>query len=517
MNTHAAAHPKQTSTLAFQPAPGFLLQRKCACGGSAGAASECEECARRKDTLQRKAANDRTVDEIPPIVHEVLRSSGQPLDAATRAFMEPRFGHDFGNVRVHTDAIAGRSARAVNALAYTAGRHVVVDPNYYAPSSRDGRRLLAHELTHVVQQENLRPELSARAVGSRNESHEIEADSVAARVVDAGLPTGTVSANGSVTLARYAPPPIPITPEQINIMRALFSEIGALTRSGVLLAEETAAISTAVAEAEAAIVVATEAAAAGTTALAVGESALGGAAALAVDDVTGIGVADDVAIPFVLIAAAVAFGVGYAVGRSAGEIAAAWDAATRAVGAAVGAMRDALARARPGPRVKTEPRAEPKVKPETKPDPKTAPRPLPWPDIDTDENDRRCRSYAVGQRGGNTCHDAFATLVSGMPREWGVETPEGLYADFDGLGAGRMLYEIKTGYGFLLNASPSTQLMREQTIHRFIEQSTNQLRVARRCGYGLVWVFNNRAVADLVNGFIEPPVSSRPFDCNEDA
>src|SRR6266481_6002155 len=98
-----------------------LLQRKCACGGTPGPTGECEGCRRKR--LQREAAQPSTLNrqhsEVPPIVHEVLRSPGQPLDAATRAFMEPRFGHDFSRVRVHTDAKAAASARAVNALAYT--------------------------------------------------------------------------------------------------------------------------------------------------------------------------------------------------------------------------------------------------------------------------------------------------------------------------------------------------------------------------------------------------------------
>lgn len=123
---------------------------------------------------------------------------------------------------------------------------------------------------------------------------------------------------------------------------------------------------------------------------------------------------------------------------------------------------------------------------------------------------------AVGQRGGNNCHDAFATLVSGTSREWGVETPEGDFVEFDGLGVDPTLYEIKTGYTYLLSTSPSTQLLREQTIHRFIDQSQLQLHVAERCGYRLVWVFNNRQVADLVDGFIQPRVTYRPFDCDID-
>lgn len=87
-----------------------------------------------------------------PIVHEVLSSPGQPLDAATRGFMEPRFGQDFSGLRVHTDAKAAESARDVGAAAYTVGRQVVFGAGRYAPGTEEGRRLLAHELAHVAQQ-----------------------------------------------------------------------------------------------------------------------------------------------------------------------------------------------------------------------------------------------------------------------------------------------------------------------------------------------------------------------------
>jgi hypothetical protein len=88
----------------------------------------------------------------PAIVHDVLHKQGQPIEAARRAFMERRFGHDFSRVRVHADAEAARSARAVNALAYTVGADVVLDPARVHPDSTAGQRLLAHELAHVVQQ-----------------------------------------------------------------------------------------------------------------------------------------------------------------------------------------------------------------------------------------------------------------------------------------------------------------------------------------------------------------------------
>ncbi|HLM55850.1 MAG TPA: DUF4157 domain-containing protein [Pyrinomonadaceae bacterium] len=98
-------------------------------------------------------------------MHEALNSSGQPLDAQTRSFMESRFGHDFSRVRVHTDARAAESARSVNALAYTVGHDVVFAEGSYAPQTGEGRRLLAHELTHVVQQRGGQDRPAARTGG----------------------------------------------------------------------------------------------------------------------------------------------------------------------------------------------------------------------------------------------------------------------------------------------------------------------------------------------------------------
>ncbi|HEX6938861.1 MAG TPA: DUF4157 domain-containing protein [Longimicrobiales bacterium] len=88
----------------------------------------------------------------PPIVQDVLRSPGRPLDAAARAYFEPRFGVEFDRVRIHTDADAARSADALGALAYTVGRDIVFAAGRYAPETAEGKRLLAHELTHVQQQ-----------------------------------------------------------------------------------------------------------------------------------------------------------------------------------------------------------------------------------------------------------------------------------------------------------------------------------------------------------------------------
>jgi Domain of unknown function (DUF4157) len=94
----------------------------------------------------------RRLESTLPVVRETLHSPGQPLDAATRQLFEPRFGWDFGRVRVHTDARAARSASALDARAFTFGERIVFGAGRYAPAGFDGRRLIAHELAHVIQQ-----------------------------------------------------------------------------------------------------------------------------------------------------------------------------------------------------------------------------------------------------------------------------------------------------------------------------------------------------------------------------
>jgi outer membrane protein OmpA-like peptidoglycan-associated protein len=127
------------------------LQR-CACGGSS---SQCEKCKEKANLLRTTAASVTAAESgapAPRIVHDVLHSPGQPLGEATRTFMEPRLGHDFSNVLVHTGGRAAESAKAVDALAYTVGKHVVFGEGQYQPGDMSKDKLLAHELMHVIQQ-----------------------------------------------------------------------------------------------------------------------------------------------------------------------------------------------------------------------------------------------------------------------------------------------------------------------------------------------------------------------------
>ena len=184
---------QQAKTAGFLPPHRGILQRKCACGKQTAAGEECLECKRKKNSLQRKltigASNDplereadriaeqvlatsaNSVDsaatpriqrytgqpleqseKIPDSVDRVLGGSGRPLDTTVRKDMESRFNQDFSQVRVHLDGVAEQSARDVNAHAYTAGRNIVFGAGQFEPGTHEGRRLLAHELTHVVQQ-----------------------------------------------------------------------------------------------------------------------------------------------------------------------------------------------------------------------------------------------------------------------------------------------------------------------------------------------------------------------------
>lgn len=129
------------SSLALRAA----LSGRLAAAGSRGVAG-----------LQRAIGNGSTaalMEEERSPVHDVVKSAGgSPLQTDVRADMEGRFGHDFGDVRVHTDGVAHESAKSVNAQAYTVGSNIVFQRDKYDPGSESGKHMLAHELTHVVQQ-----------------------------------------------------------------------------------------------------------------------------------------------------------------------------------------------------------------------------------------------------------------------------------------------------------------------------------------------------------------------------
>jgi hypothetical protein len=144
-----ALGPARSAAGATRPARS-LVGRRSPCGGHAGVDGECAQCRAKRLTRQR--------------------SAGRLLGATTRAQMEARFGHDFRNVRVHTGPEAAAKARSLGAAAFTLGRDLVFGAGRYAPQTAAGRQLIAHELTHVVQQSRSGSGLAAGATAAEEEA-----------------------------------------------------------------------------------------------------------------------------------------------------------------------------------------------------------------------------------------------------------------------------------------------------------------------------------------------------------
>jgi Domain of unknown function (DUF4157) len=216
MKQTAATQTHQQKATAI-PAVSGVLQRKCACGNHTIAGGECEECAKKQqfglqtklkvnepgDIYEQEA--DRIADQVlaspahseinssppsiqrfsgqsygqmdavPASIDHALASPGRPLEAALRQDMEQRFGHDFSQVKVHSDAVAERSARDVNAQAYTVGHNIVFGAGSFVSGTSAGRRLIAHELTHVVQSGKASSQINRQTIYRQLDHAQLEA------------------------------------------------------------------------------------------------------------------------------------------------------------------------------------------------------------------------------------------------------------------------------------------------------------------------------------------------------
>ena len=119
---------------------------------SDGVQRKCAECEEEEKAVQKKDDGSAGDASTPTLVEDVLESNGQALDSNAQSFMESRFGYDFSNVRIHNDDRSAESADSIHALAYTSGNDIVFNEGAYSPDTTEGQKLLAHELTHVVQQ-----------------------------------------------------------------------------------------------------------------------------------------------------------------------------------------------------------------------------------------------------------------------------------------------------------------------------------------------------------------------------
>lgn len=198
------------NSVSLAPGRKGVLQRKCACGSTASPSRECEDCGRNRLSVHRRTSNSepwiRNTRSVPAIVHEVLATPGQGLDSATRSFMEPRFGHDFSQVRVHTDPCAAKSAQAVSALAYTFGQQIVFGAGQYTPRTRAGKHLLAHELAHILQQSDLSPSKATEGlkVAQEGDPGEVEAQQIA-NAVAFNQPVAPITAESNNWSSRREP------------------------------------------------------------------------------------------------------------------------------------------------------------------------------------------------------------------------------------------------------------------------------------------------------------------------
>jgi hypothetical protein len=175
---------KVPKTHAPHPVSPEVLRRNCPCGRKTPGGEECAECEKKKEQQQlRRSAAGAAPAAVPAAVGEVLRSPGRSLPASARAALEPGFGRDFSGVRVHTDAKAAESARAVQARAYTVGQDVVFGAGQYDPDSLAGLHLLAHELAHTAQQGGgLQKAAEELTIGPSDDPMEREAEAAARRV-----------------------------------------------------------------------------------------------------------------------------------------------------------------------------------------------------------------------------------------------------------------------------------------------------------------------------------------------
>jgi len=209
------------------PAGGRLLQRRCACGRSGSGTEECRACRGGAPLHRAPVSGLGTMGarHAPQIVHEVLHTPGEPLDAATREFFETRFDHDFRRVRVHADARATASAAAVDALGYTVGPHVVLRADRFALATASGRGLLAHELAHVVQQDGNGSSVRPDSISSPDDGSEREA-ARAADAVAAGRSFRPSMLTGPAVHRQPAPAP-PATLAGLTATREAFNNAGA--------------------------------------------------------------------------------------------------------------------------------------------------------------------------------------------------------------------------------------------------------------------------------------------------
>jgi hypothetical protein len=507
--------------------------------------------------------------------HAIAQTAGHGLPSALARAMSLRLGHDFSRVRVHDDPQAAASAAYYAADAYTFGSHIVFGADRYQPGSEAGQRLLMHELTHVVQAHH--GASTATGISSPSDESEQEASRIAAaggtnhQARPGVAPSAAVHRQVSAGAQQTAAPGTSAPAEKWSqTLEAAYRAQGDYRRAAairscrehggrtcdlVLTQNEVHALYNAAQEAKGderrvRTEVSRVAPTLGLAGPLVGRvpvptvpgapppsTVLGAGGAGEAATAAGAGVAATAVGVLAIVAICVIAGWQlWQFGRFQAELEArGFIILDDALAVCIKGCHTAPVRLptfREFPDVPPRPFPEARLRPadeetlrrwiDQSPDPARGPeeRPRGRPDPDVEDEERRgCRGMATFPRGGNTCHDQFATSVSGVTREWLVITPTGLSQSFDARSPdGRTVYEMKTGYGFLGLQNPTSRqrTMIDETRARWQKQATAQQLVAHMCGYDLVWYFTNQAARAFADGIIEPRTVHMPFRCDVD-
>jgi len=562
MHTASPAARTQETTRSTPPsglALRTMLQRRCACGASAE--GECESCGNaRKEKLRRSPERSDSVEEAPESVHRVLRSSGHPLDPDTRQFFEARFGRDLGGVRVHSDEPAAESARSVNALAYTVGSDIVFGSGHYRPHSAAGRKLMAHEMTHVVQQN---PFLARKepAAGAQPAASKGATAGTAARVgrlasllegyatkADAKLGSsgagadklalvrsdladlkdgiqqlrqvaaGGDSALSAAVLSGFTPARlkaagqllIPATPQaakQDAVAVAEQTEPSIATKSLEVAKPYTAAEAEADRVAEAVMSDCPAELSSGSEAPMI-QRFLDSAAAAALEaELPVVAAESTVVAETAVVTGTAAAGSEAALGVAAG-VAAAGGPPGWVIGLAIVAVVVIVAVG--GYLYYRSRTPETLVQPKPQPQPQPQPRPLPVPDPRPpvpDECVEKARQLSTpdcnftahaGQSGGDPLADLFCENATGTDCEYWVSSVAG-QARFDAI-KGHDVYECKCGYESLVRAVKRGDRIAQLRLNDLLEQLLRHLRITRHCGLQYRIIVSNSDFADFLRG-----------------
>jgi hypothetical protein len=480
----------------------------------------------------------------PAIVHEVLRSPGAPLEAETQRGLQPLLGHDIASVRIHTDARAAASAQAVNALAYTVGRHIVFDEGRYAPRTATGYRLLTHELGHALQQ-GLRDQESGPIRVGRADSHlerdaDAQADAISARrpaLAFEPAPPGTLSRQAVPMPVR---PPVPVRPP-LRVLPG--GRTGALGRpipvpEGRVRYMPDPADNSLEAMFERA-----------------GIEADRNRAIAELERPRATLLPGGTGPDFVTID-----GTDTAVGtygtvrynkRSFHVLDAIADRVLKAQTPKqiMGVMETFIPQhvprelQRPGIVPLTSPHWEVVYPPDVDPGgmirlnvfvnalrrrnagaiPDLNTQPLPAALADMLRNEKvepkhgPCDAREVKRAGGHPPHDDYATKVTGSPLDFLLRTPEGISCQTDGVDSTRRTWEVKTQHLYLTDDGITRQFLQggpiyKRIINRLEEQRARCVFVTSRCGYRFAYAFHDKEVVDFMNRqwFGIPPVLYRP-------